>query len=145
SRIGQSLTSLKDKLMTTGARSRALADMSSSKMAEVAIHAKCSGRFGGSSRNCGRSHYQRWCKLTATAHSQAHLPCPAARDCRLSSIGMRGLQPLVAMRPYRNALKGESETSRSPKLTHQHQSLKATEFCNIQQANRKTLLILSLS
>jgi hypothetical protein len=44
SRIGrQSLTSLKDKLIKTGARS------SSSKMAEVAIHGKCSGRFGGSS------------------------------------------------------------------------------------------------
>jgi Transposase DDE domain group 1 len=54
-----SLTSLKEKLIKIGARSSATAALSPSRWPRSPSHGKCSKRFCGSSRNCGRSRHQR--------------------------------------------------------------------------------------
>jgi hypothetical protein len=54
-----SLTSLKDKLIKIGAKVVSHAAMLSSRWPRSPSHGKCSRRFCGSSRNCGRSHHQR--------------------------------------------------------------------------------------
>jgi len=55
-----SLTALKDKLIKIGAKVVSHGRYVIFQMAEVApSYGKCSRRFCGSSRNCGRSHHQR--------------------------------------------------------------------------------------
>jgi Transposase DDE domain group 1 len=57
-----SLTSLKEKLIKIGAKVVSHGAMSPSKWPRSPSHGKCSRRICGSSRNCGRSHHQRWRK-----------------------------------------------------------------------------------
>jgi len=54
-----SLTSLKEKLIKIGAKVVSHGRYVALQMAEVAIHGKCSSRYCGSLRNCGRSRHQR--------------------------------------------------------------------------------------
>jgi hypothetical protein len=54
-----SLTSLKEKLIKIGAKVVSHGRYVAFQMAEVDIPGKCSRRFCGSSRNCGRSRHQR--------------------------------------------------------------------------------------
>ena len=54
-----SLTSLKDKLIKIGAKVVSHGRYVIFQMARSPSRGKCSKRFCGSSRNCGRSHHQR--------------------------------------------------------------------------------------